>query len=136
MTARPLEARLWPKVDAAGPCWLWTGHRSAQGYGRIGTGEGRAVALVHRVVWELLVGPIPASLELDHLCRVRSCCNPDHLEPVTHAENVRRGAFGANRLPLAKCRRGHDFTPENTAVYARQRECITCRNARRERKSA
>jgi len=96
----PLETRLFAKIDAAGPCWLWTGGTAGgtpgDRYGYIGPGRrGSGPMLrVHRVVWELLVGPIPEGLELDHLCRVRICCNPDHLEPVTHRENLRRGAHG------------------------------------------
>jgi hypothetical protein len=67
-------------------CWRWLGRFDANGYGR----QGRRWA--HRIVYELLVGPIPAGAVLDHLCRTKWCVNPDHLEPVTHAENCRRGA--------------------------------------------
>lgn len=74
-------------------CLIYTGSLNAYGYGVVGLGGRDAgTALVHRVVYELLRGPIPAGLDLDHLCRRRACCNPFHLEPVGRLENVRRGA--------------------------------------------
>ncbi len=86
------EERFWAKVDRSGPggCWLWTAS-TREGYGYFGLGrrdEGMVDA--HRFAYELLVGPIPAGLEIDHLCRVRRCVNPPHLEAVTSAENKRR----------------------------------------------
>jgi hypothetical protein len=68
------------------PCWIWNGCHDHAGYGSSRRGK------PHRVSWVLTNGPVPDGLELDHLCRQRSCCNPDHLEAVTHLENVRRGA--------------------------------------------
>lgn len=86
-----IEERLFPRIEV-GDCWVWLGNRERHGYGMVTiNNKGR---LVHRVLWEHLVGAIPSGLELDHLCRNPSCCNPDHLEPVTHAENVRRGFSG------------------------------------------
>lgn len=80
-------------IDVNG-CWLWRGSHgpASNGYGRIGVGtqRQRRSRLAHRVSYELLVGPIPDGLVLDHLCGVRHCVNPDHLEPVTQKENVRR----------------------------------------------
>jgi hypothetical protein len=72
-------------------CWQWIGATDSKGYGRFGRG-GRAggVAIVHRWTYEQFVGPIPTGLTIDHLCRNTSCVNPDHMEPVTRAENVRR----------------------------------------------
>lgn len=71
-------------------CWEWIGTRYGNGYGQAAIGDGGRINQAHRVVYEALVGPIPEGLELDHLCRNPSCVNPDHLEPVTHAENMRR----------------------------------------------
>ena len=71
-------------------CWVWRGARNVKGYGLIANGRG-GCALAHRVYYEKAKGPIPAGLQIDHLCRVPMCVNPDHLEPVTAAQNVQRG---------------------------------------------
>lgn len=99
--------RAMAMVDVGdGGCWLWRGTRGSSGYGQIcirGPHRTRAIRGAHRVLYEMLRGPVPEGLELDHLCRVRHCVNPDHLEPVTRTENVRRGAA---RKPLCvKCGR-------------------------------
>jgi hypothetical protein len=129
--------RFWAKVDKNGPipshrpelgqCWIWTG-ALCRGYGYF-----RDVKMVpaHRFVWELAQGNIPARLEIDHLCRVRNCVNPKHLEPVTKKVNVLRGA-GITAINKAKnhCKHGHPFTPENTFVMKRKRKggrvCRAC----------
>jgi hypothetical protein len=79
-----------------GDCWECIKGVQPNGYGKtyIGSGDYKVV-LVHRYVYEQLVGPIPAGLVLDHLCKNRKCANPDHLEPVTPGENIRRGASSA-----------------------------------------
>lgn len=87
------QERFWAKVEPTGFCWHWVSTISTKGYGRAqmtpinGPRIGRGA---RRIAYELLVGPIPEGLEIDHLCRIRHCVNPDHLEPVTHAENIRR----------------------------------------------
>lgn len=136
---KPLADRFWAKVDRRSDdeCWLWTGSLSA-GYGRISvtTPDGRKTEAAYRVAWELLVGPIPAGLEPDHLCRVTACVNPKHLEPVTHAENVRRGKQG--RMVTA-CPRDHAYTPENTYIRPNGqggRRCRTCIAAAARRRRA
>ncbi len=115
-----VEDRFWAKVNADGPCWEWDARRHETGYGQFHPQPGRTV-YAHVFAWEVLIGPVPAGLELDHLCRSRHCVNPDHLEPVTRRENVIRSCGG-------RCRRGHALTPANTIVYRNgARTCRTCR---------
>ena len=87
--SRPLAERFWEKVEKTETCWLWKGGKSGPGYGVIWA-DGR-LAPAHRVSLILAGSPPPAELEVDHLCRVPLCVRPDHLEAVTHAENLRRG---------------------------------------------
>jgi hypothetical protein len=127
-TRDPLE-RLMNKraVDADG-CWRFAGALNAAGYGVIGINKKTVYA--HRLAYEAFVGPISVGLTLDHLCRNRACFNPAHLEPVTRGENVRRGRPFAK--PITHCKRGHEFTPENTYVIpgSGSRVCVTCRRER------
>jgi hypothetical protein len=81
------EQRFWAKVRKTDTCWLWTGTVGPGGYGRFHSGK---QVRVHRYAYRLLVGPIPRLRTLDHLCRVKLCVNPDHLEPVRRTENTRR----------------------------------------------
>lgn len=119
-------ARFWSKVEKTAGCWFWRGAIHKLGYGQCVIGSRRVVgertcAMAHRVAYELCVGPIPDGLEIDHLCRVRNCVNPAHLETVTRAENNRRAG-----LVITHCPRGHEYTPENTRVRACGRCCRTC----------
>jgi hypothetical protein len=105
-------------------CWIWTGALNGAGYGAIGSGG--KVLRTHRVAYEHLVGPIPDGLQLDHLCRVRSCCNPAHLEPVTNHENWLRGEHHVVKaIRDGVCKRGHDLTTGD--VYVRRNGGILCR---------
>jgi len=110
----------WSRVSTDEEHWHYTHTLTAHGYG-IFHHEGRSV-LAHRFAYEDQVGPIPAGLEVDHLCAVRSCVRPAHLEPVTHAENLRRA--GARKT---HCPQGHPYSDENTRLYKRMRFCITCK---------
>jgi HNH endonuclease len=132
-----LAERFWAKVQRgeADACWLWRGSKVTKGYGRFGVG-GRSVG-AHRVAYELLVGPIPEGLTLDHLCRVRACVNPAHLEPVTNRENVLRGVgISAKHARKTHCNHGHELTPENTETNGNHRRCVTCRRKRDEKRRA
>lgn len=130
-----LAERFWAKVDQdgpvppdrpdLGPCWLWTAAQDTHGYGVIGI-LGTAVDKAHRVAYRLLVGPIPDGLELDHLCRVRHCVRPTHLEPVTHAENMRRAAEGGRLLRGETDAHGHPYDEVDSAGW---RRCSICRKA-------
>lgn len=125
-----LPTRFWDKVrvDQDSGCWLWTGGLNHGGYGRFDR-NGRA----HRICYQALVGEIPCDLQMDHLCRVRSCCNPEHLEAVTPGENTRRGDTGKNtgKMQRAKthCPQGHKYDLENTyLIPAGGRACRRCRD--------
>lgn len=139
--ARSLWDRFWPKVDASGDCWLWTG-ATIRGYGVIWVNETRRAGRAPRVAWELLVGPIPDGLTIDHLCRVPLCVNPDHLELVTAGENSRRNpaAPWSRKARQTRCKRGHEFTPDNTQRHHGRRSCRRCvadaQRARRARQRA
>lgn len=105
-------------VEVAGDCWLWQGARDKQtGYGRVCVPGQKRSGYAHRVVYEILVGPIEDGLHIDHLCRQRACCNPDHLEPVTCRVNVQRGA----RATRTHCKQGHPFSGDNLRTWTDSR---------------
>lgn len=128
MTALPkkkpsVEERLFSNVHFKPGCWTWLGYKDGRGYGRFNL-KG-ASSLAHRLVYEWYRGPIPDELALDHLCCNQSCVNPDHLEPVTSQENLRR--YWAT---VTHCPHGHEFTPENTYLTpAGHRKCRCCHAA-------
>lgn len=141
---RPAVERFAAKyVGLPSGCWEWCGFRNGKGYGIFHDGERMVKA--HRWSWEHANRrPIPDGLTIDHLCRNRSCVNPEHLEPVTDAENRRRGvafrrALASERptpepvAPKVACVNGHEFTPENTRLRTRasrggtvERVCRAC----------
>lgn len=135
MHSQSTAARVWDRVQKDGPlwqgtpCWLWLGRCNHDGYGVLYAERRNRRA--HHVVYELIVGPLPEGLEADHLCRVRHCVNPRHLEWVTHTVNVQRGEAPSAQLGRqTACKNGHPFTPENT--YARadgSRRCRLCKVA-------
>lgn len=132
-----LSERFWSKVDVRDDddCWLWRAGTKG-GYGQFGIGsrtDGSKRSIgAHRYAYELLVGAVPDGLELDHLCRVRYCVNPAHLEPVTHRENTLRGdTIVARHALTTHCPQGHPYDAQNTRLYQGRRYCRTCGNTRR-----
>jgi hypothetical protein len=161
-------ADLPPKIAAritihpVSGCWLWSGVQNGRGYGQVHWND--RMRYVHRVAYELLAGSIGEGLELDHVadrgCAFKHCCNPAHLEPVTHRENMRRAletsecpaghqrrasgkaclvckrerAGWKGGLPMAQrthCPYGHEYTPENTRFTSKGgRFCAECRRIR------
>ena len=85
---KTLEERFWPKVKKTNNCWLWLGFKNREGYGMFYLGN---TTTAHRVSYMIKHGSIPEGLHIDHLCRIRDCVNPDHLEAVTPSVNVKRG---------------------------------------------
>lgn len=123
--------RFMAKVDKTEACWLWTAALTPTGYGQVWH-DGK-VQYAHRVAYGLLVAPIQAGLEVDHLCRNRACVNPAHLELVTRAENIARMA-AANRR--THCPRGHALDEHNVVMDCGTRRCRTCVNDRARRRRA
>jgi hypothetical protein len=121
-----LPSRIADRINTSGDCWLWTGYVESNGYGRVPF-DGRS-RWAHRVVYQLLVGEIPQGLELDHLCRNPRCVNPSHLEPVTHAENMRRSPIGAPQFHRTKthCPQGHPYAGDNLVLFRGMRYCREC----------
>lgn len=135
----PLQERIFnssiPEPNSG--CWLWTGAVTKDGYGRVGVcGVNRHA---HRVAYEAFIAPIPEGLTIDHLCRVRCCVNPQHMEPVSLLENIRRGdqKLKGWRARITHCPKGHPYSGQNTSIVVYRgrtsRVCIACRRANRRR---
>lgn len=125
MTFDPLLQRLSDKTQQSlAGCWQWRGYTDRAGYGTIKV-DGR-MQKAHRVMYAELVGPVPAGLELDHLCRNRSCVRPEHLEPVTRQENCLR----RTRL-ITHCPAGHAYGEDTYVNSAGHRFCRACHRSRR-----
>ena len=109
-------------------CWLWHAYLDCHGYGVL-CRRGK-VDRAHRVVWRLLVGETTPGLQLDHKCRVRNCCNPQHLREVTPRENTHAPgslAVAARKAKQTHCKRGHEFTQANTVKTHSGRNCLACK---------
>lgn len=124
------------EVDSKG-CWIWQlKSKDRSGYGRIKLNYKTLMA--HRVSYEAFVGEIPTGLQIDHLCRVTSCVNPEHLEPVTAKENLHRSslkALWAKKKLITHCPKGHEYSEQNTFVKKNRwgNDCRNCRACHRER---
>ena len=120
--------RAGSRADVSG-CTVWRRYRTPKGYGLI-TVDGKK-RRVHQVAYELVNGPVPPGLEIDHLCRNHACLDPEHLEAVTHRENMLRGvSFNGQKT---HCTHGHEFTEANTRWLSRiggGRNCRTCQRTR------
>lgn len=117
------------KLAWSGECLVWTGCCTANGYGKLK--RNKKSGTVHRWVYLTFVGPVPAGLQLDHLCRNRRCCRPEHLEPVTAKVNNLRGhSVAAKNSRKTHCTRGHVFDESNTTITkAGTRRCRACMRA-------
>lgn len=127
-----LPQNFWSKVRECPStgCWLWQACIQRDGYGQFAVGRRRVLS--HRLAYTTLVGPISAGLEIDHLCRVRECCNPTHLEPVTRQVNVDRGNSGLHNAVKTHCPKGHAYDGANlwmthTERGTPKRVCRACR---------
>src|SRR5437667_2172999 len=127
-----LDRKIEPEPTSG--CWIWVGARHTEGYGTSWSPmrDGRRhQRYVHRLVYELLVGPIPEGMTIDHLCRVRACVNPAHMEAVPLGVNVMRGeSLGAQAARRTECAAGHPYPAD---VHRRRgaRECRACRAEQR-----
>ena len=112
-------------------CWLWMRAGHSAGYGKTGRGE-----YAHRVSYETMRGPISPELEIDHLCRVRCCVNPDHLEVVSQRVNILRGqSMSARYARRSHCANGHELSPGNLYPVATRPNTRVCRECTRARKA-
>jgi hypothetical protein len=132
---KSIKSRLFDRVERIpeSGCWIWMGYIAKNGYGQIGIGY--KLDLTHRVSYVLHKGEIPKGLVIDHLCDVRCCINPDHLEAVTNGENIsrtyKRGKKTHWRKQQTHCKRGHEFTEENTRKSNGRRHCRECSRMRK-----
>ncbi len=115
----------WESVPESG-CWIWIAACDSSGYGAIGVNYSMKGA--HRVSYELFIRAIPDGMQLDHVCRVRCCVNPNHLESVTQLENVRRGNSGKFYADKTHCPQGHPYSGDNLCIEkGGGRRCKICK---------
>ncbi len=135
---RSHEARFWSHVEKTLTCWRWVGSINRGGYGSCGNPGTRKTMLAHRRSWEMANGPIPAGLQLDHICKVRCCVRPDHLDLVTSWENTLRGNNqAAINAQKTHCFRGHEFNAENARTDRHgHRICRICARVSKNRRRA
>lgn len=127
----PLD-RFWKKINKKDDCWVWTAGQDGHGYGMFFDSVKKVNVKAYRWSYENFIGLVPNNLQLDHLCRNRICVNPNHLEPVTQQENIKRGEAGKNliEMQLSKvlCPKNHKYDKENTYIRPDGgRGCRKCR---------
>ena len=138
------EERFWAKVNKngpipahcpdLGPCWLWTAATAARGYGQFSLNKYPHRA--HRVSYLWAKGELPEGLDIDHLCRVITCVNPNHLEAVPHRINVLRGTSPSSKhARKTHCPQNHPYDEENTRIYRGSRRCRACQAERNQARS-
>jgi hypothetical protein len=114
--------RFFDKVTSTDDCWLWDGAKNSDGYGSMRI-DGKTIE-AHRLSYTYFNGPLVVGLEIDHLCRVRNCVNPNHLEQITKQENGYRGESPyAKKKRQTHCKHGHSFDEANTYYYRTVRKC-------------
>ena len=128
--------RFFDKVNKTDTCWIWTASLNHKGYGQFQSSTYKRPMLAHRFSYLMFVGQIPLGLVLDHTCEVKACVNPEHLDPVSTKENLRRGMVGqknaAHHRAKTHCRNGHEYLPETTKDVLRKgrsgfsRLCMLC----------
>ena len=134
---KSVEERFWEKVEKTDYCWNWTATKSKRGYGTFRIDD--KMIRVHRFSYELHKGKILNGLTIDHLCRNRSCVNPDHLEAVTIKKNTLRGIGPASQnVKKTHCPKGHKYSGSNLYVLNGTRYCKTCKldNQRKQRNTS
>lgn len=130
---RDMEVRLYEKINKKsgvfgelnwydyGECWIWTGGLSGNGYGTFSVQNCKRKVWAHRFVYELLIGPITQNMEIDHLCRIKKCVNPDHLQPVISKINLLRAQLKETHCPF-----GHIRNKFNTFIVNNKFYCKDC----------
>ena len=126
----PIESRLARRLTPDGDCLVWTGAVGSSGYGVIGLSRSARTDYAHRVAYRLAKGPIPGGRQVDHLCRNKLCCNPDHLEAVTQAENLRR-ELHVRWGGRTECPHGHSFAEFQRTTPGGRKYCTACHSAKR-----
>lgn len=128
------HARIKRQIKVVDDCWIWQGPKTPNGYGKHKIGPGHSDRVIHRILWEHHKDqPVPDGMQLDHLCRNRACCNPDHFEVVTASENTKRQDHANRRA--THCPKGHEYNDENTRITPDgRRSCRPCDTDRTRRR--